>query len=187
MAHWKGLSNDTADGGTTPDHWARTSLVAPSAVVLIWGLIAKWVVMAPIPLLTGVTLLSGGILGVFAQLSTLRLKLTDRMEDATLDVERDGIDEAVAHLLTALLICVFCAVAIVVGLNTTTPENNVSGQTILGPPWSAFVLAGSTYLSVLFLIIIPKLYSAYVEMNNVRSRLSGFQRSPSRFRSRIRR
>jgi hypothetical protein len=184
--HWKGLSKDVPGGGTAPDVLTRLALTVPSGGVLVWAILDRWTLAAPIPLLTGVTLLSGGILGVFAQLSTLRLKLTEKVEERRLDVERDGIDEAVAHLLMALTLCITCAVTIMIGLNITDSAE-ANSQQRLHLPWSAIVLSLCTYLTTLFLVIIPKLYSAYVEMNQVRSELNGFHRSPSRWRSRIRR
>lgn len=40
------------------------------------------------------------------------------------------------------------------------------------------VLTVTTYIALLFLVLVPRLYSAYVEMNAVRSELSGFRTGP---------
>lgn len=179
-AHWKGLSNDTADGRTVPDWWSRAWLILPSFVILFWGIIDSWTLPAPAPLLSALALLSGGILAVFAQMLTLRSKLTERSDLSNLAVMKDGIDEAVSHLLIALLICILTSATIVVGLNVST----VAPDDTLARPWSAFALSATWYLLVLFLILIPKLYSSYTNINEVRDELNGFYRAAPRRRSR---
>ncbi len=44
--------------------------------------------------------------------------------------------------------------------------------------WTSLVLTVTTYIALLFLVLVPRLYSAYVEMNAVRSELSGFRTGP---------
>jgi hypothetical protein len=81
---------------------------------------------------------------------------------------------------------VFSAAVIILGLNVS-PRTEAAGQTVLAAPWAPLVLAAACYLGLLFVVIIPKLYSAYVEMNKMRSELNGFHRPASRTRSRLRR
>jgi small basic protein len=41
---------------------------------------------------------------------------------------------------------------------------------------AAAMLAVGTYLALLFVLVLPRLYSAYVSINKVRDRLNGFSR-----------
>ena len=170
--HWKGLS---VGNGKTPraDHFARSILAIP----LLVGVLAvplDWKVQAPSAILSGVALLAGGLLAAFAQLASLRLKLTEWQshEDDSGQVDREMIDETVAHLLTAALLCAVDAVILVIGMN-------VSNDTLtfaLTGFWAAVVLAVSSYIILIFVLALPRLYSAYVEINRVRAELSGFSR-----------
>ena len=129
---------------------------------------------APEALLTGVALLAGGTLTVFGSLSVLRLRLTADAGDDN-RMERDGLDESVAHLLAAALACVFDAVVLVVGMNLRpAPVDGHAAQTeVTGIPAA---LAGglSVYVVVVFLVMIPRLYFAYTSINDVSQRLSGY-------------
>ena len=92
--HWKGLSNGARDGHH-PDWLARIILATPAGLfVVIWGL--KGSFAAPTPILAAVALLAGGMLTAFTHLSTLRMKITelvDEAEDERFVVEREMIDE----------------------------------------------------------------------------------------------
>lgn len=172
--HWRGLTNDLADGTTAPDWPVRITLVAVAAAVLVCSYILGWQIASPSATLSAMALLSAGLLGVFTQLSSLRIRLTDRPDEAWLDVERDGIDEAVAHVLFAFLLCISSGALLVIGMNLVawyrpgTPE--------LDRWWSGPVLAIGAYIVMTFLILVPKLYAAYTEMNSVRNELNGFHR-----------
>jgi hypothetical protein len=128
-------------------------------------------------MLSALALLSGALLSVFAQLSSLRLRLTDRPEERYLDIERDGIDEAVAHLLFAFLLCIITCALLTIGMSTS--YGGKDAPLILGTFWTAPISAFTTYIFALFVILVPKLYSAYVEMNQVRRELNGFHKSIS--------
>lgn len=195
--HWKGLSNDLANGKTVPDWRTRSVLLGVSAGVLAATYILGWQVASPSATLSAMALLSAGLLGVFTQLSALRIRLTSQPEDTWLDVERDGIDEAVAHVLFAFLLCIINSALLVIALNTiptTAPANcgvppQMVDPTLATPPvscsippqvldswWSGPILAIGSYIVLMLIILIPKLYSAYVEMNEVRRELNGFHK-----------
>ena len=173
--HWRGLTNDLSDGTTIPDWPVRIALGSVSGVVLVCSYVLGWQIASPTATLSAMALLSAGLLGVFTQLSSLRIRLTDRPDEAWLDVERDGIDEAVAHVLLAFLLCISSGALLVAGMNLVawyrpgTPE--------LDRWWSGPVLAIGAYILMTFLILVPKLYSAYTEMNSVRNELNGFHRT----------
>ncbi|MCX5410754.1 hypothetical protein [Streptomyces sp. NBC_00059] len=153
---------------------ARLSLMIPCIVfTLVW--VRDGRLSAPASLLTGVALLTGGMLSAFTHLSTLRLKITEwdgTDGDNKFEVERGMLDETAAHLLTGSLLCAFDAAALVIGMNVSSTKN---GQ--LYGFWAAFTSGLSSYILVIFIFVIPRLYSAYVEINNVTPGLNGFNRS----------
>ncbi|MFF9023800.1 hypothetical protein [Streptomyces eurythermus] len=176
--HWKGLT-DGRYMTRRADVMARLSLLLPVAVfgLMLWrgGRLA-----APAALLTGVALMAGGMLSAFTHLSTLRLKITDWENPGTasrFEVERDMLDETAAHLLTGSLICALNAAALVVGMNVSvTKTGHLHGF------WAAAAAGLSSYVLIVFIFVIPRLYSAYVQMNNVSGELNGFDRSKRRRR-----
>lgn len=169
--HWKALTLSNRSP-SVPDWTARITLVLPALSVMVVSILRDWKLAAPAALLGGVALLAGGTLSAFTHLSTLRLRLTDRIEEQSLDVERDSLDESVAHLLTATLLCIVDAAALVIGMNFASPNG-----TSIGGLWASLVLGVSTYIATLFVLLVPKLYSAYVDINRVGGHISGFDRS----------
>jgi hypothetical protein len=127
---------------------------------------------APGALLTGVALLAGGMLSAFTHLSTLRLKMKEWVggsEVSRYEVEKGMLDETAAHLLTGSLLCAFDAAALVVGMNVSvTKEGHLFGF------WAALAASISSYVMIVFVFLVPRLYSAYIEMNDVSSSLNGF-------------
>ncbi len=168
-AHWKGLTNGTGPS-SKPDWTARFVLIiAPIGIAssaLLWG----WQLSQPAPLLAGVSLLAGGLLGAFAQLSSLRLKVSEwpEHEDDRWLVERELIDETAAHLLLAAMLCPIDATLLVAATSATRAGQNVSTG------WTAAILAVSMYIVLIFIICIPRLYSAYVQINSVSDHLNGY-------------
>lgn len=82
------------------------------------------------------------------------------------------LDETAAHLLTGSLLCAFDAAALVIGMNVSATKN---GQ--LYGFWAAFASGLSSYILVIFIFVIPRLYSAYVEINDVSPSLNGFNKT----------
>ena len=84
------------------------------------------------------------------------------------------IDETAAHLLFAALLSAVDAGLIVIAMNTVASGQNVEGW------WAALVLAVSSYILMLFIICLPRLYSAYIQINSVSDALSGFTKGRRR-------
>jgi hypothetical protein len=167
---WKGLS----DSQYKPDWFARAALtLLPGALfvgMLLWG----GRLAAPTPILTAVSLLAGGMLSAFTHLSTLRLKITEWLsspdiDDEFLRDEREMLDESAAHLLTGAMACAIAAGILVLGMNVA-----LDGKGAITGLWAALSSAASAYVLLLFIMAVPRLYSAYVDINKVSSKLSGF-------------
>lgn len=170
LGHWRGLTRDT-DEGTVPDWGARSILLG---VPIIVAALMAWFhveLASPAVLLTAVSLLAGASLSVFAQLSSLRLKLTEWFDedDTSRDLDKDSLDESVAHLMAAALTCVIAAVVIVIGMTTADRDT-----TTLSGPIAYLAGALTTYVGLIFVMLIPRLYYAYVNINNVKGHLNGF-------------
>lgn len=165
--HWYGLT----DGRTKTDEpdWPTRIVLLATVLLVPIGLWRDFQLAAPGPLLSGVALLAGALVGSFGTMTTLRLKLNDigEIDDAALAPERDLLDESVSHILLAALVAALTAATLVIGTNTTEADHPVTGF------WAALAIALSTYLALLFALILPRLYSAYVQINNVRPALNG--------------
>lgn len=173
--HWKGLTNGVEN--VTPDWTGRTILVG---VPIVLGILAKsldWQIAAPTALLAGMSLLAGALLTSFTHLSVLRMKVSDwtEHESDSRAAERAMLDETAAHLLLAALASVITAVVLVIGLNFREGEPEV----VTGL-WAAVGLALSSWVVLLFIVCLPRLYSAYVQINDVSDKLNGFVRHRSR-------
>lgn len=170
--HWKGLT----DGRYTPprpDVIARLALLVPIAIfVFMWHRGGR--LATPAALLTGISLLAGGMLSAFTHLSTLRLKIKEwvgNSEASRYEVEKGMLDETAAHLLTGSLLCALDAASLVIGMNVSvTKDGHVYGF------WAALAAAISSYILIIFILLVPRLYSAYVGMNDVSPDLDGFQK-----------
>ncbi|WP_159031266.1 hypothetical protein [Streptomyces acidiscabies] len=147
------------------------ALLIPAIVFLLMWL-KKGNLSTPSALLTGIALLAGGMLSAFTHLSTLRLKLkewVDASEASRYEVEKGMLDETAAHLLTGSLLCAFDVASLVIGMNVSmTKEGHLYGF------WAALSAAISSYVLVIFTLLVPRLYSAYVEINDVSPDLNGF-------------
>ncbi|WP_314178110.1 hypothetical protein [Streptomyces winkii] len=171
--HWKGLS-DGEYSKWRPDRTSRALLVAPAAVFLFM-LSSDGVLKSPTPLLTGVALLAGGMLSAFTHLSALRLKITEwniERDTPEFSTEKDSLDESAAHLLAGALVCILDAATLVIGMNIALRKDGA-----LTGFWAALASGLSAYVFLVFVAILPKLYSAYVDINRVKGELSGFTKS----------
>ncbi|MFD5014620.1 hypothetical protein [Streptomyces chartreusis] len=168
--HWKGLTNGKY---LVPraDIFARVVLSLPFGLFL-YLFIHGATLASPGALLTGAALLAGGMLSAFTHLSTLRLKITewdDGDKVSQFKVEKEMLDETAAHLLTGSLACVLDAAALVIGMNVSLDKKgHLTGF------WAALSAGISFYVLLIFIVILPRLYSAYVDINGVSGRLSGF-------------
>lgn len=172
------LSNKNKTG-TTPDYVMRLGLPGVAVAVGICAWQFAWNLPSASALLAGVALLGGASLSSFAYMSSLRLRLTDRPDDLWLNVERDSLDEGVTHILLVILLSILDAVLIVIGTNASplvTKQGAAVPGTIGASVWAYLALAVAAYIALLFLVLVPRLYSAYVEMNHVRDELNGHRR-----------
>lgn len=176
--HWKSLA-DVRTKRTAKDWISR--IVLGLTVVLFpvaWKL--GWSVQAPVPILAGVALLGGALIGSFGQINTLRLKMTDRVgdDDPTTQIERDAVDESAAHLLTAAYMCGVSAAFLALGINFSPdlaiPELR-SAPAVQGF-WAAAAVSAVSYTFVTFLIAVPRLYQAYDSVNRPSDQVSGYHR-----------
>lgn len=167
--HWKGLS-DYRGSTPKPDTLTRLFIVGAPVAAGVFMLISGGKLSAPSALLSAVALFSGGLLASFGQLSTLRLKLTDRTEDNQFSerIDRDFLDETAAHLLVAAYSAAVSAALLVMAMSFgSDPDGRIGGA------WAAVITATTTYVFVVFIIALPRLYVAYTRINKVRRELSG--------------
>jgi hypothetical protein len=168
--HWRGLT-DGRSRKDAPDWPSRAILLSALTLVPV-SYTFDWCLAAPGPLLAGVALLAGALVGSFGTMTTLRLKLVDLadIDDEALAPERDLLDESVSHLLLAAFIAATDAVVLAIGTNTAGATGAVTGL------WAALAIGLSAYLFLIFVMILPRLYAAYVQINDVRPGLNGQHR-----------
>ncbi|MGP5219397.1 hypothetical protein [Arthrobacter rhombi] len=125
---------------------------------------------SPDALLSAMSLLAGGLIAAFALLASWRDRLTDRADSFSTSerLERDHLDETAAHLLVAAYGSAISAVLLVIGMNFSQGQ----GGELTGPI-AALAAAAATFVVLVFLIALPRLYSSYVQLNGVRKELSG--------------
>ncbi len=168
--HWKGLL-DARYQRYQPDWWARGLLVIVPVGLAVLSLALDWTIKTPTSLLSAAALLAGALVGAFGSVSTMRLKLTEWVAEQDnedhLQVERDMIDETVAHMLTAALLSAALAVLLVIGDNTSNEAGAVTGLL------AAVIIGLGSYVALLFALVAPRLYAAYDAIHKVRERLSG--------------
>jgi hypothetical protein len=169
--HWRGLSVDTATGTATAytDLAARVVFAVVPLGLVVCSYLLHWELKAPGPLLSGVSLLAGGLLASFGQLTSFRQRLYDSMvfEGDGEAMDRNMVDETVAHLLLAAFLCGIDAALLVIGLNVSKTGASVTG--LLG----AAIIGVSAYIGILFLVAVPRLYVAYATYNKVSRHISG--------------
>ncbi|UXA07610.1 hypothetical protein KXD96_05675 [Mycobacterium sp. SMC-2] len=167
-AHARTLAN-----GSSTDWLARIVMWAVPVGVGVTAYVVAWRFTAPAAVLSGVALLMGGLLSTAGVLSTLRLKLTDRDETHKAAEEaKRNLDEAVPHVLTAALACLASAVLIIVAMNFPL----AMGDPTINRGFSCAIAAALTFVAVLFVATIIRLYAAYVQVNRVPKQLDGFVR-----------
>ncbi|MFJ1767837.1 hypothetical protein ACIOD2_46475 [Amycolatopsis sp. NPDC088138] len=84
--------------------------------------------------------------------------------------ERAMLDESAAHLLLGALISAVNAAILVLGMNVGPKHDEVAGV------WCAIACGLGCYVLLMFFLCLPRMYSAYVELNNVSDSLSGFSK-----------
>jgi hypothetical protein len=154
-----------------------TSVGAGAAVW--WGNVSF---SSPPGILSGFSLLSGVLLSVFAQLASMRNRLTDSSDESTrIRVLKDSLDESVSHVLLAALLGIVASVVVVVSMAVENPippaEPEIRGI------WAIAVAMLGVYEMLLLIMLIPRLYSAYTRANDVSPELDGH--GPGRLRGHV--
>lgn len=171
-AHMKGLRNRRFGAERTqgvPDLLARGLLYG---VPVILGALAYWrnaTVASVDGLLAAAGVLAGGLFMAFTQVAAWRDRYTERhVERETSErPPRYSLDETVAHILMATYACFALVVVILVGANFTDKHDNIVGLA------ASLTIAVGSYVLLLMLIIIPKLYAAYAVTQVVDEEMSG--------------
>lgn len=166
--HWRALV-DVRTGRA--DVRARFLLLLPVGIAIL-GTWRHWTIGNPSGLLAAIALMAGMLVGAFAQMTTLRLRIEEWAHDHDRDqlhYERDALDETVAHLLMAVLTSVVAAV-ILVALMNLIPESALR-------PWlTGAAIWATSYVALLLLLVLPRMYYAYTKAANVRASLSGYNK-----------
>ncbi|WP_370942029.1 hypothetical protein AB5J62_23255 [Amycolatopsis sp. cg5] len=156
----------------TPDWPSRLFLILPSVGIVLSSYFFDWRLSAPTGLLAGTSLLAGALLSAFTHLSTLRMKVTEwtKHEEDRFSPERAMLDESAAHLLLGALICALNSAILVLGMNVSSSSGEVTGVLC------AISCGLGCYVLLMFFLCLPRMYSAYVELNDVSDSLSGFNK-----------
>ncbi|MDP9639736.1 hypothetical protein J2W18_004685 [Rhodococcus cercidiphylli] len=166
----------TLVNGTRSDYAARFVLWGAPVLVGLLSYLFAWRFTAPSALLTGAALLMSGFLTTAGALSTFRLKLTDR-DEMHRDAEqaKRNLDEAVPQVLVAALGCLVTAVLVIIAMNFPV----CPGSATINRGFSASLAGVLSFVALLFVATIVRLYAAYVQVNRVSDDLNGFVRHHS--------
>lgn len=169
--HTKSISNYTQPGKPKPASGTRWFMRVLALVSGVTVGIFDTRLQAAGALLAAVALLAGGMLTAFTHLSTLRKTYTDRADDwpEAERISRDYLDETAAHLLAGSYTAAWCVATLAVAMNVSCG----------GVPhgWGATIpVALATYLFLIFIMAVPRVYIAYTELNHVRPELNGTHR-----------
>jgi len=164
-AHWHSLEHRT-NQSTRKDLGTRAVLLALPAVVGGLIVMAGHELESAGTFVSALSLFSAGLLAAFAQIANIRAKYPTPDGDYDPDVlTRAMLDEAVALILVAALVSVTTAAAVLVGLNLGATD--AQGAAVI-PTWlSAPIAAACTYLLLMFIMTIRKLYGAYTKAHDV--------------------
>ncbi len=168
--HWKSLSDYRGDRARPA--WLLRFVVV--GVPILVGALMLWrqgTLADPGSVLSALALLAGALLAAFAQVSTWRLGLTEVANSFPMSqrVDRDQLDDTAVQVLASSYAAAVAAFVLVLAMNFGVDKHGaVEGW------WAAVAAATSVYTFILFLIALPRLYSAYVRINKVRAALNGY-------------
>lgn len=166
---WKGLTLRTNSSARADVAVRLVVYLLPVGVGLSAGFLG-FELKSPDGILGGLALLIGGMLAVFAQLASWRERLTQRdVAFASSEAsDREGVDEAVTHVLVATAWAVVGVVVVVLGQGLSHDSNGA----LTG--WACGLIVGiGLHIALLFLMVTFKLYATYVYVNRVSDRLNG--------------
>ncbi|MBB1023332.1 MULTISPECIES: hypothetical protein [unclassified Dietzia] len=172
-AHWKGLTQPSNGAPPKPDWVARGVLCVGAFVAMLAGFVTRADLGEPALRLAAFALLTGSLLTVFSQLASFRLKLTEWFDADDLGhrVEKDMVDESVAHVLFAAVLSLLAAGVTAVG--ALLPQSEGLFGAIAGSVLAGVTFALVYYVVGLVVITLPRLYAAYVSVNDVDRSLNG--------------
>lgn len=174
-AHMKGLKNRnfrSPQPRGAADLFARVVLYLVPVLLGAAAYLASAKVVAVDGLLAAAGVLAGGLFMAFTQVAAWRDRYTERQADrhASELPQRYSLDETVAHILMATYACLGLLVTVLVSANFADKHGHLVG---IG---AALVIAVGTYILLLMLIILPKLYTAYAVTHEVDQEMSGLSR-----------
>lgn len=160
-AHWRSLQVRTQTSRSS-DRVAKGILAGSLVVVTVVAWLADLHLVNPGSLGATLGLLSAGLLAAFAQLASIRSRYERPDDDYDPDLlTREMLDEAIAHILTAVLLAATLALVIVIAMNVGSDGSSLNR-------WFSSVVAGiGTYLFLLFVMTVRKLFGAYAISNDL--------------------
>jgi hypothetical protein len=176
-AHWKALS-DYRRVPPRPDWGSRIAVVGLPLVTTAAMVRFHGELRSPEAYLAALAIFAGGLLAAFTHLSGVRDRLEQRAGawgDAE-KIDRDAIDESAAHLLVASYMAGVAAALLVLGLNVAPAPIPPATEVVVGGWIGALATGAMTHVLILFLVAIPRLYSAYTTAFTVSDALNGYHR-----------
>lgn len=152
-----------------PDVTTRLVLWGVPPLVGVVAALLHAQVRQPGALLGALALLAGVLIGSVAFISTMRGQMAQR-HDFNPRVS-DALDETATHLLVAVLVAI--ADAVMIGAVTSLGDGRIAGVL------AGVILMLSTFVVGLLLLIVPRLYMAYVDFHNVGADLNGYKDADS--------
>jgi hypothetical protein len=145
--------------------------VATGAAGVWW----HWNIAAADSLLAGAALLAGGLIAAFAQVASWRDRLTVAQQDNPRGdvIRRDSLDECVAHIVMSIYAASVLVVLLTVGSNMLSNQPLDAEPAQLNRWFSAVIIGFGSYLLLLMLIVVPKLWDTYSDHNSVPTRMGG--------------
>jgi hypothetical protein len=143
-------------GDEPEDRLTKLVLFGLPTAVCIVAIVVGFKVSAVDQMLTAVSVLVGALLAAFTQLAGWRERLSARQLKID-GIKMRALDEAVAHVLVAVLASAWMAGCLFVAASTTSAAVDI----VCG----AVTLATAVYLGVTLLIVVNLLWDAYRAAN----------------------
>lgn len=175
-AHLKGLRNrnfrKAEPGLGIVDVLARGVLYGLPLGLAVAGYFVGAKVVAVDGLLAAAGILAGALFMAFTQVASWRERYTERQREryASELPQRYSLDETVAHVLIATYASLALVVVVLVSANYANKAGDLVGV------GAALTIALGSYVVLLLLIILPKLYAAYAVTHEVAPEMSGLSR-----------
>ncbi|MEV7428338.1 hypothetical protein AB0N29_01855 [Nocardioides sp. NPDC092400] len=158
--HWRSMRKH---GSSVADAAARYALlVVPLAVGLVsYGL--EWRLLSPTALLPATSLLAGVLLATSGQLISLRARIADSVLLSGNQRVKNIYREALSGVLVAALAALLDAVLLAILSSVAIPQGETGWRLDFAIVGCALALTVSTFLVLMFLASVRRLYLAYLE------------------------